>query len=81
MELPDDVVRIINQYAKPLTRPDWRTLHRMTLNNFYIDIYANGYLSMLTDETSILLFKNMILFFENDVFCVFRFQDFLNNSL
>ena len=78
MELPSDVVEIIKQYSKPLTRPDWRTLHRMTHSNFYKDIQANSYMSMITDESSVLLFKNMILFFENDVFFVFRFQDFLN---
>jgi hypothetical protein len=80
MELPDDVLSIIKEFSRPITRPDWRTLHKMTHIHFYIDIYANGYLSILTDATSILLFKNMILFFENDVFCVFRFQYFLNDS-
>jgi len=29
MELPDDVVAIIKEYARPITRPDWRTLHIM----------------------------------------------------
>ena len=36
MELPDDVLYQIREYAKPMTRPDWRTLHRMkqyTLHN------------------------------------------------
>jgi len=78
MELPSDVVDIIKQYSKPLTRPNWRTLHRMTRENFYKDIRANSYMSMITDESSVLLFKNMILFFENEVIFVFRFQDFLN---
>jgi hypothetical protein len=27
MELPEDVLAIIKEYAKPVTRPDWRTLH------------------------------------------------------
>jgi hypothetical protein len=27
MELPDDVLAIIKEYARPLTHPDWRTLH------------------------------------------------------
>ena len=27
MQLPDDVLLIIRDYSKPLTRPDWRTLH------------------------------------------------------
>jgi hypothetical protein len=30
MELPDDVLQIIKEYSMPLTRPDWRTLHKMT---------------------------------------------------
>ena len=25
MELPNDVLRIIREYAKPCTRPDWKT--------------------------------------------------------
>ena len=29
MELPDDIVQIIREYSKPLTRPDWRTMHLM----------------------------------------------------
>jgi len=24
MELPDDILNIIREYSKPLTRPDWR---------------------------------------------------------
>ena len=30
MELPDDILHLINEYAKPLTRPDWRRIHKMT---------------------------------------------------
>jgi hypothetical protein len=29
MEFPEDIVQIISEYSKPLTRPDWRTLHIM----------------------------------------------------
>jgi hypothetical protein len=29
MELPHDVCQLINEYAMPITRPNWRTLHRM----------------------------------------------------
>jgi len=35
MELPGDVLRLINEYSKPLTRPDWRTLHIMTEHKYY----------------------------------------------
>jgi hypothetical protein len=78
MELPSDVLIIIKDFSRPMTRPDWRRVHRMTHANFYKDIQANSYMTMITDDSSVLLFKNMILFFENEVFFVFRFQDFLN---
>jgi len=29
MELPDDVLKIIREYSKPLTRSDWRQIHIM----------------------------------------------------
>ena len=38
-ELPDDVLNIIKEYAMPVTRPDWRTLHRMTYEAFIVDFY------------------------------------------
>jgi hypothetical protein len=30
MEFPDDVLKIIRDYSMPVTRPDWRNLHKMT---------------------------------------------------
>ena len=38
MELPEDVLRIIREYSQPVTRPDWRTLHKMTQ-----DAYSREY--------------------------------------
>jgi hypothetical protein len=35
MELPDDILRLIREYSRPVTRPDWRTLHKMTDDEFY----------------------------------------------
>ena len=35
LHLPDDILQIIKEYAKPLTRPDWRTLHKMTDDELY----------------------------------------------
>jgi len=35
MELPSDILQIIKEYAQPLTRPNWRYLHRMTSENLY----------------------------------------------
>jgi hypothetical protein len=35
MNLPDDVLAIIKDFSKPITRPDWRTLHKMTSYSFH----------------------------------------------
>jgi len=29
MILPDDVLHLIREYSRPITRPDWRQLHIM----------------------------------------------------
>jgi hypothetical protein len=39
MELPEDVLRLVKEYAQPLTRPDWRTLHRMPRDTFMEQVY------------------------------------------
>ncbi len=36
MELPDDVLYIIKEFSRSLTRPDWRTLRRMTNLDFHL---------------------------------------------
>lgn len=36
MELPEDVVALIREFSRPLTRPDWRTLHRMPNDEFHM---------------------------------------------
>jgi hypothetical protein len=33
--LPSNVINLINEYSKPITRSDWRTLHKMTNYNLY----------------------------------------------
>ena len=38
MELPRVVRDLISEYAKPMTRPDWRSLHRMPSLEFYIEL-------------------------------------------
>ena len=38
MEFPIEIQMIINEYAKPTTRPDWRTLHKMTMDTFVIQV-------------------------------------------
>jgi hypothetical protein len=36
MKLPDDVIALIHDFDRPVTRPDWRTLHRMPSFEYYI---------------------------------------------
>jgi hypothetical protein len=36
LELPDDVLQIIKEYAMPITRPDWRSLHLMPSERFHL---------------------------------------------
>ncbi len=38
MEFPDDVLSIIKDFSRPMTRSDWRSLHRMTAHRFHRDI-------------------------------------------
>jgi hypothetical protein len=38
MEFPDDILRIIREFSKPLTRPDWRRLNRLPLQDLYHEI-------------------------------------------
>ena len=38
MELPRDILDIIREYSMPVTRPDWRKLHKYTNRQFYSDL-------------------------------------------
>ena len=39
MELPKDVLSLVKEYAMPVTRPDWRTLHIMTYKTYLYEFY------------------------------------------
>jgi hypothetical protein len=38
MELPDDILYIIRDYSRAVTRPDWRSLHRFTSVDFHMAV-------------------------------------------
>ena len=40
MELPEDVLQIIKEYSQPMTKQDWRTLHRMPFEIFKMNCYT-----------------------------------------
>ncbi len=59
MLLPINVLHMISEYSKPLTRPDWRTIKKMTQYRLFLDIqnniykkrlYYNAYKSMETTD-------------------------------
>lgn len=35
MELPDDVLGLIRDFSRPVTRSDWRTVHSMNAYSFH----------------------------------------------
>jgi hypothetical protein len=39
MQLPDDVLLIIREYSKPVTRPDWRTLNPLDKHVLYNELH------------------------------------------
>ena len=48
--LPDDILQIIKEYAKPLTDPNWRTLHKMTDDELYRRLLPFTIVRFKTDE-------------------------------
>ena len=38
MELPDDVLTIIKDFSRPMTRPDWKTLNRVSSLKLHLSI-------------------------------------------
>uniref|UniRef100_A0A6C0JIP3 Uncharacterized protein n=1 Tax=viral metagenome TaxID=1070528 RepID=A0A6C0JIP3_9ZZZZ len=41
--LPKNVLLLINEYSKPVTRPDWRTIKILTQYRLFINIQNNIY--------------------------------------
>ena len=42
MELPEDVIQLIREYSKPMTRPDWRTLHKMPYHLYKAECFKQA---------------------------------------
>jgi hypothetical protein len=40
---PKNVLLLINEYSKPVTRPDWRTIKNLTQYKLFINIQNNIY--------------------------------------
>ena len=58
--LPSRAVALISEYSKPLTRPDWRTLRRLSIHMLYeelIDMRYDG--ANVTKRLLILILRNV----------------------
>lgn len=81
MELPDDIIRLIKEYSMPVTRPDWRTLHRMT-NEEYLADYRKEYQQRLNyinnhpeRHLDVLLFERLVR--HKNIFCGYQYSKIL----
>ena len=54
MQLPDDVLAIIRDYSKPVTRPDWRTIQPLSGHTFYTEIYHARCIQCAHRDTNVL---------------------------
>ena len=70
LELPDDVLQIIHQFSRPITRPDWRTLHKLTEFKLHLQLTnasnrTNVYLTPDNDYLYILRVNRISLMFRS----------------
>ena len=76
MEFPDDILQIIKTFSQPITRPDWRTLHKFTQADL-----TNELILMLHVEIEpmyfVIQFKNILFIFDHYIFSVFRYVDYI----
>jgi hypothetical protein len=42
MQLPEDIVELIREYSKPLTRSDWKRLHKLPHSEFGILLFIGS---------------------------------------
>lgn len=40
MDLPDDVIYLVREFSRPITRPDWRTIQRVNEHALHWNILA-----------------------------------------
>jgi len=73
MELPEDVIQIIKEYSLPITRPDWRTFHRITLR-----IYKDDFLYILNRSEN-LRYKKFLT--SNNIFTLSMYYKLFGWSL
>ena len=79
MELPEDVLRIIHDFTRPVTRSNWRTLHKFTQSDLTNEILSIDRI-YLEPKCFVIQFKNILFIFDHHIFSVFRYIDYLIES-
>lgn len=74
MQLPDDVLSIIREYSKPLTRPDWRTVCPLSGNVFYTNVIYK----LRANQTKTWISKHVLV--DNILFLYSRLFNYLTQS-
>ena len=46
--LPNIALHLISEYSKPITRPDWRTLRRLTFYSLYAEVIQRRKMCVLS---------------------------------
>ncbi len=61
MELPDDVLAIIRDYIKPITRPDWRTICPLPGHVLYMQLNSLRFKCINRSDRKVFnkVFKNL----------------------
>ena len=57
MEFPIEIQHVINEYAKPMTHPNWKTLHKMTLDTFIHQVQNGLYTTHILPVTIKVLYN------------------------
>ena len=50
MLIPISAQKLISEYSKPLTRPDWRTVCPLTFKRYYTDIVRNRHTNKIFEN-------------------------------
>ena len=64
MELPQDILHIIKEYAKPVTRPDWRQLHIMPDHIYKAELKRHAVVYSLMMDAYLVRIKEIMIWID-----------------
>jgi len=88
MELPDDVLRLIKEYAMPVTRPDWKSyiiMNERTLHILFEQQLSIRHLRLINTNGAehLIVLRSYKLIFQNNYYKDFKnhFYDYKIESM